>query len=320
MGTLLFEKFVNLASREKIVSDFTNDRTSSELRERLDALLKDVRLFVVHDDILISAECGDSRLPALKELVLGSRVLTQAENMPGKMLIQHHGFLAKPVTETLDLPFRTVFIEALGSSAVSVSANTVLLPESQSSQRLAHRRLGLLVHEVSPNSYLAFSLTEMSGIDFDRGTRLMVEAFELKGQEEPTSGAHSASWLLYQHLSSIFGVIRSEPIEMGAENVRVRIRAGRGAAREQVKINQVVHVRLKRPADAPGCPSGLAIEWSHRWEQRGHWRRVEGIGKDRAGVYNTKGFTWVVPCVKGPEELPLIKKIRLVTDDARDVA
>lgn len=56
--------------------------------------------------------------------------------------------------------------------------------------------------------------------------------------------------------------------------------------------------------------NGRKVEWKHCWEVMGHWRKIEGIGKDRDGEYNQHGRTWVNPCVKG--EGDLIKKVRII--------
>ena len=50
------------------------------------------------------------------------------------------------------------------------------------------------------------------------------------------------------------------------------------------------------------------IQWSHRWNVRGHWRRVNGIGKNRLGEYCEQGRTWVTHSTKGPAGFPLINK------------
>lgn len=49
------------------------------------------------------------------------------------------------------------------------------------------------------------------------------------------------------------------------------------------------------------------VEWANRWEVKGHWRRVKGLGKDQWGNPNM-GMTWVHEHVKGPEDKPLFKK------------
>ena len=59
--------------------------------------------------------------------------------------------------------------------------------------------------------------------------------------------------------------------------------------------------------------SSSEIEWNHRWRVRGHWRRIEGIGKDPEGN-KVQGFTWIKECIKGPENKPLLNKPRIVKD------
>jgi hypothetical protein len=98
----------------------------------------------------------------------------------------------------------------------------------------------------------------------------------------------------------------------GIENVRERIKIGSGKGKEIHTIRRIVHVRPKKYQE-PSSIEGRAIDWKHRWEVRGHWRKVEGgLGKDRAGDYCVSGYTWVVDFIKGPEDAPLIKKTRLV--------
>mgnify|MGYP001565127442 CR=1 FL=1 len=55
------------------------------------------------------------------------------------------------------------------------------------------------------------------------------------------------------------------------------------------------------------------VEWNYRWRVRGHWRRIEGIGKDPEGN-KVQGFTWIKECIKGPENKPLLNKPRIVKD------
>ena len=52
------------------------------------------------------------------------------------------------------------------------------------------------------------------------------------------------------------------------------------------------------------------LEYSHAFKVIGHWRKINGIGKDRKGNYHIDGFTWVNEYIKGEGEL--IKRIRVV--------
>ena len=58
-------------------------------------------------------------------------------------------------------------------------------------------------------------------------------------------------------------------------------------------------------------PTGT-LEYSYAFRVRGHWRRVgdKTFGKDRNGIYNVKGYTWVTEYTKGEGEL--VKRIRVV--------
>jgi hypothetical protein len=80
------------------------------------------------------------------------------------------------------------------------------------------------------------------------------------------------------------------------------------------KIRKLVHILPKNATDSDKqIVENLAatIDWTHRWQVRGHWRRVTGIGKNRAGEYVVSGYTYVSEYEKGPEDAPLIKKTRL---------
>lgn len=49
------------------------------------------------------------------------------------------------------------------------------------------------------------------------------------------------------------------------------------------------------------------VDWQSRWDVKGHWRRVKGLGKDQWGNPNM-GMTWVSEHIKGPDDKPIKKK------------
>lgn len=53
------------------------------------------------------------------------------------------------------------------------------------------------------------------------------------------------------------------------------------------------------------------LEYSYAFKVRGHWRRIaqDSLGKDRNGIYNTQGYTWVMDYIKGEGEL--VKRTRV---------
>lgn len=100
--------------------------------------------------------------------------------------------------------------------------------------------------------------------------------------------------------------------QMGTENVRHMVRLGHGKSKQMHRIRKVIHVTPKKETNHYDGNS-REIDWTHRWNVRGHWRKCDGLGKDRDGNYCVHGFTWVIDHEKGPEHLPLITKTRVVT-------
>lgn len=100
---------------------------------------------------------------------------------------------------------------------------------------------------------------------------------------------------------------------IGVETTREKIKL-EGSEKPYRIVRRVVHIEPSRTRleASVSQDSGRRIEWSHRWLVRGHWRKTEGLGKDRAGDYCVYGNTWVVPYEKGDASKPLIAKTRVV--------
>lgn len=135
-----------------------------------------------------------------------------------------------------------------------------------------------------------------------------------------TNGSYSAAGLegkLYRAAQFLFTSMRKSSSEAGTVRVDARAKVGTGVNRRLMKIKNLVIVAPKKQkhhlADHIGAQR--EIDWSHRWDVMGHWRKIAGIGKDRAGSYTIKGYTWVIPHTKGPEEKTLIRKTRFVPED-----
>lgn len=99
--------------------------------------------------------------------------------------------------------------------------------------------------------------------------------------------------------------------QMGVEKTKLKIKIGTGADKKHHVIKQIVHIGPKNNLSTYS-ETGNKIDWTHRFEVRGHWRKTSGIGKDRSGVYCIQNYTWVKEHTRGDERLPLIKKTRLV--------
>lgn len=107
--------------------------------------------------------------------------------------------------------------------------------------------------------------------------------------------------------------------QIGEERVHdlVMFRDPAGRKRRPVEIRRIIRVVPKRMARESVAPiASRIVSWSHAFDVRGHWRRIDGLGKDRSGEYCVNGFTWVRPHVK-KDDLPYVKKVRYVV--GRDV-
>jgi hypothetical protein len=101
--------------------------------------------------------------------------------------------------------------------------------------------------------------------------------------------------------------------DIGVEDVKERIKLGSGQGKTVHTIRHIVRVVPKgEKATTRPAFGGKDVNWSHRWAVRGHWRKHDGLGKNRAGEYCVQGFTWVTEHLRGPEEAPLIQKVRVV--------
>lgn len=98
--------------------------------------------------------------------------------------------------------------------------------------------------------------------------------------------------------------------QTGCESVRHVIKLRTSNGKISHRIRRIVHVVPKKKTIH--YDNGRHIDWTHRFNVRGHWRTAEGLGKDREGNYCIPGLTWVIDHVKGPEHLPLVKKTRIV--------
>lgn len=87
-------------------------------------------------------------------------------------------------------------------------------------------------------------------------------------------------------------------LELGKSRVVHRYKDKNGSK----KINQIVYIR---PKHSSASLMDREIEWTHKFEVRGHWRKISAttIGKDRSGAYKLKGCTWVNEYIKGEGKL-----------------
>src|SRR5688572_13307470 len=78
----------------------------------------------------------------------------------------------------------------------------------------------------------------------------------------------------------------------GTENVRCKIKVGRGKDKHYQIFRRVIHIQPKKPRSGEPSQNKRMIDWQHRWSVRGHWRKYNGKdhGKDRSGERCVEGM------------------------------
>jgi len=191
-----------------------------------------------------------------------------------------------PVVEGfLDLPFPVCIFEAADDK-------TALFDFPEPDNVFIH---SLMTVEVTPGNYKFYGFGHRHS-----NNEMFIE--------DLSNDSNNAGFKLTAHLLRVLNESQRQLVE----KIKIRARMGKGKDRKPFKINQIVRVYPKGKKREKVKPLfGGKIDYSHRWESRGHWREVMGIGKNRAGQYVISGATWVIPSIKGPKGKPLVKKIRI---------
>lgn len=170
--------------------------------------------------------------------------------------------------------------------------------------------LGMMVNEIAPNLYDIFMIDDrLVGGNHIKAFSVLrnVPAYRTK---ETNLKITLALWIRAINTGAI-GVEECEDFALVPKGNSKKKKKGPHQIRRIVRI---VPKTMKYTIE-PVSPGGR-VDFSHRWEVRGHWRRVSGMGKDRNGDYVIRGLTWVKDCIKGPEEMPVVKKLRWVPGEA----
>jgi hypothetical protein len=195
------------------------------------------------------------------------------------------------------LPFKTCWFEVFDGGVVSMMEG-----------RKMHVVRGILIEEVGPNFFNYAALIDI--LDKDGPTTSSVFAFH-DGVTSIGKMGELANILKHGVRFIIDRINTTDAVGLSKTSDRVKMKTSKGKIIH--KIKKIVYITPKKERDKAASDLGVEIEWSHRWLVRGHWRKFSGLGKDRAGNYCIKGHTWVTEHEKGPEELPLVEKVRVVS-------
>lgn len=167
------------------------------------------------------------------------------------------------------------------------------------------RNGGMLILEISPRTYLKFQHM----IQVRRGREVGEKIFMTTVKEdEDVERDDVADLRLY------LGKLKDGYV--GHENVDESVRIASRTSSPKTDRKNFVHIskiiRVSPNKEIVRSIGSREVDWSHRWMVRGHWRKHNGLGKNRSGEYSVSGYTWVVEHEKGPEGAPLVAdKVRL---------
>ena len=177
-----------------------------------------------------------------------------------------------------------------------------------------------VIKEIRPGEYEVISLERNVFKEF---SGLGEETLKAKGLFY--KGFPAVSGIQYQKRGpvkrALLGVVKQLLDRLQTENVceeaiRFRAKVRREGVNHHIKIRKVIHVTPHRLAERG--PYGGKITYKFRHEYRSHWLRIKGLGKDRNGVRCVPNFTWRRGHVRGPDDAPILRKVRVA--DLREEA
>lgn len=204
-------------------------------------------------------------------------------------IFKHYNFNCT-IDESLDLPFEHCFFEHLSTGLTPALPNPGYLGKFTDAQFF--HVIGIYANESSPGVIEIIGCIELS-----------------TGQIVPWASGmadHPYSDAIWWALENSLRVLKEGRI-FKAQGERIRTKINK----QVIKINDIIYVGRRNDKT---CISrnGRTLEYSHHFEVRGHWRKFDGLGKNREGNRTVPGHTWVRSYEKGDKEAPLIKKIRIV--------
>lgn len=215
----------------------------------------------------------------------------------------------------LHLPFESCWFEVIGNDQTIMRA---VVPIGGAPRKLFV--CGVLVREAMPGQFTYYILLEKrednqvgrlvvyfdERLDSIQAPGLPEKHYNKEDETFRNIAIESIRPLLKQLLASATGIT----------SVNEKFKVKNGKRKHFPKIRRIIYVVPKKERGLAIPGESREVDWSHRWEVRGHWRKlhdVKSLGKNRNGDYEVIGYTWVDPHVKGPEDLPLITdKVRII--------
>ncbi len=253
---------------------------------------------------------------AIHPVIFSRKFIEKHSLAPNNLYVRHQHFLSmRDVPFEIPMPFDSIWVEFLLEQEAGnpMLAAVPLLAGPDSNPQI----YGYLLERLTDQSEPAYLITAYFVVVGSRGIRELATAsckltksdYRNISQNGPRDALNIG--LIWHHqLFEILNHMCSEK-QVGLDKTKVKFRSGTGKDRRALTVKNIVYVVPTAERASFNERHGTKVEWSHRWETRGHWRKVENIGKDPEGNYCVPGMTWVRPSIKGPDKAPLVRKTRL---------
>lgn len=134
---------------------------------------------------------------------------------------------------------------------------------------------------------------------------------------EPIQDAEGIT--VYFILKTLFDVLKNKNNERILVTQPDKLKCTINGKKYSRKINDVIWLKLNKKDDIEQYLKNAKIhsKCPYQYEVRGHWRKLEHqnkLGKNREGIYNICGYTWINEYIKGDNDSMLIKKQRICID------
>jgi len=207
--------------------------------------------------------------------------------------------------EPLNLPFGTLWVEFIKSGSFKY-----LSTDGRNNKKYHMHVKGFFVNELGPNNYLFSAFINTYD---ETNTYIVEEDTGLYYADTDTVKSNMVMYKICLDLTRTFLITLNQSV-LGSEKTTFLIPKPGSNKKKIPIIKDIIRVVPKKEQYKTKPLFSKEIDWTHRWEVRGHWRKIKGIGKNRNNEYCTKSFTWVVPHEKGPENKILVKKKRIIND------
>lgn len=194
--------------------------------------------------------------------------------------------------DELDSPFQTIWIECSDVNG----EESPLTHDFHTTTNSLILTYGILIHEVKPKNFRIWTYYKIN--TYDDSTK------SFKYNKAKVFETCMIGPIAEYYISRI------NKEAWGVENPHEVLKIGSGKSKEIKRIRRVIHIAPKQVKNKIAIGVHKKIDWSHSWTVRGHWRKINGIGKDRNNQELVYGYTWVNSYLKGNGEL--VKKARIV--------